>query len=106
MRAIVARGSRPHPGAIAKLSPGNFPLDRTQGSSPFQVKAVDYAESTNYKKGGKVESKAYIHCSVVCKFDPVSCIMLRFSVFTGNPRVPFESKEVNCKKGETRQDLV
>ena len=53
MQAIVARGSRPPPGATANLSPGNFPVDRTQGSSPFQVNAVDYAEPINYKKGGE-----------------------------------------------------
>ena len=46
--------------ATANLPPGNIPVDRTQGSHPFQVIGVDYAGPIKYKKRGKVESKAYI----------------------------------------------
>ena len=46
--------------AAANPPPGNLPVDRTQGSRPFQVIGVDYAGPIKYKKRGKVESKAYI----------------------------------------------
>ena len=35
-------------------------MDQTQGFRPFQVIAVHYAESIEYKKREKVEGKAYI----------------------------------------------
>ena len=46
--------------AAANPPPGNLPVDRTQGSRPFQVIGVDYAGPIKYKKCGKVEGKAYI----------------------------------------------
>ena len=88
--------------AAANPLPGNLPVDRTQGCHPFQVIDVDCAGPIKYKKQGKVESKAY---SVVCMF-PVSCVLLGFSVLTGNPRVHVESNEVYCKKGEARRNLL
>ena len=46
--------------AAANLSPGNLPVDRTQGSRPFQVIGVDYAGPIKYRKRGEKESEAYI----------------------------------------------
>ena len=46
--------------AAANPPPANLPVDRTQGSGPFQVIIVDYAGPMKYKKHGKVETKAYI----------------------------------------------
>ena len=46
--------------AAANPPPGYLPVDRTQGSRPFQVIGVDYAGPIKHKKRGKVESKAYI----------------------------------------------
>ncbi len=39
---------------------GNLPVDRTQGSKPFQVVGVDYAGPIVYKRKRKQEGKAYI----------------------------------------------
>ena len=39
--------------AAANPPPGNLPVDRTQGSRPFQVIGVDYAGPIKYKKRGK-----------------------------------------------------
>lgn len=39
---------------------GNLPKDRTEGSIPFQVIAVDYAGPLMYLSGQKSEKKAYI----------------------------------------------
>ena len=46
--------------AAANPPPGNLPVDRTQGSHPFQIVGVDYAGPIKYRKHGKVEAKAYI----------------------------------------------
>ena len=46
--------------AAGNLPPGNLPLDRTQGTHPFQVVGVDYAGLIKYRKRGRVEGKAYI----------------------------------------------
>ena len=46
--------------AVATPPPGNLPVDRTQGTHPFQVIGVDYAGPLKYKKRGKAEGKAYI----------------------------------------------
>ena len=46
--------------AAATPPPGNLPVDRTQGTHPFQVIGVDYAGPLKYKKRGKAEGKAYI----------------------------------------------
>ena len=40
--------------------PGNLPVDRTEGSYPFQVVGVDYAGPIVYKASKKLEGKAYI----------------------------------------------
>ena len=40
--------------------PGNLPVDRTEGSYPFQVVGVDYAGPIAYKVSKKLEGKAYI----------------------------------------------
>ena len=41
-------------------APGNLPVDRTEGSHPFQVVGVDYAGPIVYKAFKKLEGKAYI----------------------------------------------
>ena len=46
--------------AVATPPPGNLPVDRAQGTHPFQVIGVDYAGPLKYKKRGKAEGKAYI----------------------------------------------
>ena len=46
--------------AAANPPPGYLPMDRTQGTYPFQVVGVDYAGPIKYKKRGRVEAKAYI----------------------------------------------
>ena len=40
--------------------PGNLPVDRTEGTFPFQVVGVDYAAPITYKISKKKEGKAYI----------------------------------------------
>ena len=40
--------------------PGNLPVDRTEGTFPFQVVGVDYAGPITYKISKKKEGKAYI----------------------------------------------
>ena len=40
--------------------PGNLPVDRTEGSYPFQVVGVDYAGPIVYKASIRLEGKAYI----------------------------------------------
>ena len=49
-----------HTTAFHKPPPGNLPVDRTEGSSPFQVLGVDYAGPISYKVSKKKEGKAYI----------------------------------------------
>ena len=46
--------------AAANPPPGLLPLDRTEGTHPFQVVGVDFAGPIKYRKRGKVEGKAYI----------------------------------------------
>lgn len=46
--------------AAANPPPGNLPVDRTQGTHPFQVIGVDYTGLIKYKKRERVEGKAYI----------------------------------------------
>ena len=46
--------------AAANPPPGNLPMDRTQGTHPFQVVGVDYAGPIKYKKRGRAKGKAYI----------------------------------------------
>ena len=46
--------------AAANPPPGNLPVDRTQGTHPFQVIGVDYAGPIKYKRRGRAEDKAYI----------------------------------------------
>ena len=46
--------------AAANPPPGNLPVDRTQGSQPFEVVGVDYGGPIKYMKRKKVEGKAYI----------------------------------------------
>ena len=46
--------------AAANPPPGNLPVDRTQGTHPFQVVGVDYAGPIKYRKRGRAEGKAYI----------------------------------------------
>ena len=46
--------------AAATPSPGVLPLDRTQGTHPFQVVGVDFAGPIKYRKRGKAEGKAYV----------------------------------------------
>lgn len=46
--------------AAANPPPGMLPLDRTEGTHPFQVVGVDFAGPVKYRKGGKSEGKAYI----------------------------------------------
>lgn len=49
-----------HTTAFHKPPPGNLPVERTEGSSPFQVVGVDYAGPMAYKVSKKKEGKAYI----------------------------------------------
>jgi len=47
--------------AFQNPPPGNLPIERTTGSVPFQVVAVDYAGPISYKASSKRETgKAYI----------------------------------------------
>ena len=41
-------------------TPGNLPVERTEGLYPFQVVGVDYAGPIVYKASKKLEGKAYI----------------------------------------------
>ena len=40
--------------------PGNLPITRTQGSTPFQVLGVDFAGPIRYQTKGKTNKKAYL----------------------------------------------
>ncbi|XP_068690693.1 uncharacterized protein [Montipora foliosa] len=46
--------------ATERPPPGNLPLDRTEGSRPFQVVGVDFAGPIKYRVTQKKEGKAYI----------------------------------------------
>ena len=46
--------------AFASPPEGNLPIDRTEGSRPFQVVGVDYAGPIIYKRKQRQEGKAYI----------------------------------------------
>ena len=46
--------------ALSNPPPGPFPLDRTQGSTPFEVIGVDFAGPIKYRIRSKKEGKAYI----------------------------------------------
>lgn len=46
--------------AVGNPPHGNLPIDRTQGTHPFQVIGVDYAGPLRYKKPGRLNGKAYI----------------------------------------------
>ncbi|XP_028407828.1 uncharacterized protein LOC114530405 [Dendronephthya gigantea] len=49
-----------HASAFHSPPPGNLPVERTEGSSPFQVIGVDYAGPIVYKFSKKREGKSYI----------------------------------------------
>ena len=49
-----------HTAAFHKPPPGNLPVERTEGSSPFQVFGVDYAGPMTYRVSKKKEGKMYI----------------------------------------------
>ena len=49
-----------HARAFASPPEGNLPIDRTEGSRPFQVVGVDYAGPIIYKRTQRQEGKAYI----------------------------------------------
>lgn len=46
--------------AVAQPPPGLLPLDRTEGSRPFEVVGVDFAGPIRYVTKGKKEAKSYI----------------------------------------------
>ena len=46
--------------ALAVPPPGLLPRDRTEGSTPFQVVAVDYAGPIKFKATERREGKAYL----------------------------------------------
>ena len=46
--------------ALSNPPPGPLPLDRTQGSTPFEVIGVDFAGPLKYRIRSKTEGKAYI----------------------------------------------
>ncbi len=54
------RCKRFHAAAFHKPPPGNLPVERTEGSSPFQVIGVDYAGPIVCRMSKKKEGKAYI----------------------------------------------
>ena len=49
-----------HATTLNSPPPGNLPIDRTEGSTPFQATGVDYAGPILYKATSKKEGKAYI----------------------------------------------
>ena len=49
-----------HTTAFHNPPPGNLPVERTEGSSPFEVIGVDYAGLIVYKVSKKREGKSYI----------------------------------------------
>lgn len=49
-----------HTAAFHKPPPGNLPVERTEGSLPFQVIGIDYAGPITYRVSKKKESKMYI----------------------------------------------
>ena len=49
-----------HTTAFHNPPPGNLPVERTEGSSPFEVIGVDYAGPIVYKVSKKREGKSYI----------------------------------------------
>ena len=49
-----------HTAAFYRPPPGNLPVERTEGSSPFQVIGVDYAGPMTYRVSKKKEGKMYI----------------------------------------------
>ena len=49
-----------HASAFQNPPPSKLPVDRTEGSSPFQVVGVDFAGPIAYKISKKKEGKAYI----------------------------------------------
>ena len=49
-----------HAARFRNPPPGNLPVDRTEGSYPFQVVGVDYARPIVYKASKKLEVKTYI----------------------------------------------
>ena len=46
--------------AYSKPPPGNLPLSRTKGSTPFQVLGVDFAGPIRYQAKARTEKKAYL----------------------------------------------
>lgn len=88
--------------AVANPPPGNLPVDRTQGTHPFQVIGVDYAGPLHYRKRGKVEGKAYI--AIICLFVE-SYIVPGRDDFPRNPRVPLKLKKVHRKEGKAAEDI-
>ena len=46
--------------AYSRPPPGNLPLSRTKGSTPFQVLGVDFAGPIRYQAKARTEKKAYL----------------------------------------------
>lgn len=46
--------------ALAAPPPGLLPLERTEGSTPFEIVGVDFAGPIKYRKSSRVEGKGYL----------------------------------------------
>ena len=65
LRALVKQVLRACSGckqfqAMATPPPGLLPIDRTEGSTPFEVIGVDFAGPVKYRIRAKTEEKAYL----------------------------------------------
>ena len=46
--------------ALAAPPSGLLPLERTEGSTPFEIVGVDFAGPIKYRKSSRVEGKGYL----------------------------------------------
>ena len=74
--------------------PGLLPLDRTDGTRPFQTIGVDFAGPIKYLNPSKNE---VLYCAVHMQFHTVA--------LPRNPRILTEFLDTGCQEGKTKQSV-